>query len=108
MIRSDRGDWNLRVVEEPAQDGRHFVDILEPCIGNLIRKVIPTAPKRQKIAFAMEKGSVFDLPQSSAMQRISACLGWDVDGDEVDLDVSAVLFDAGGRPMEAIFFGNLE
>jgi len=30
MIRSDRGDWHLQVIEEPAQDGRHFIDILEP------------------------------------------------------------------------------
>ena len=28
--------------------GRHFMDILEPTIGNLIREVIPGAPKRQK------------------------------------------------------------
>lgn len=28
--------------------GRHFMDILEPTIGNFIREVIPGAPKRQK------------------------------------------------------------
>ena len=58
------------------------MDILEPTIGNLIREVIPGAPKRQKaltwavfllcflgpaaffiqVAFAMEKGAVVDLP----------------------------------------------
>jgi len=108
MVRFAGGNWGLRVIDEPAQSGQHFIDILEPTIGNLIRKVIPTAPKRQKVAFAMEKGAVFDLPQSSQIQRITACLGWDVEGEGVDLDVSAVLFDSSGRNTEAIFFGNLE
>jgi tellurium resistance protein TerZ len=107
MIRSDAGGWNLSVVDEPAQDGRHFIDILEPCIGNFVRKHIPGAPRRQKVAFAMEKGAVFDLPQSNQMQSISACLGWDVVGDGVDLDVSAVLLTSDGRPIDAVFFGNL-
>lgn len=107
MIRSDAGGWNLSVVDEPAQDGRHFIDILEPCIGNFVRKHIPGAPRRQKVAFAMEKGAVFDLPQSNQMQNISACLGWDVAGDGVDLDVSAVLLTNDGRPIDAVFFGNL-
>lgn len=110
FIRSDHGGWLCRVIDEPAQDGQHFIDILEPSIGNFIRKVVPGAPRRQKVAFAMEKGAVFDLPQSSSMGAISACLGWDVsgDGDEVDLDVSAVFFGTAGNAIDACFFGNLE
>jgi tellurium resistance protein TerZ len=107
MIRSDHGGWSFLSVDEPAQDGRHFIDILEPCIGSFVRKHIPSAPRRQKVAFAMEKGAVFDLPQSNAMDSISACLGWDVDGGDVDLDVSAVLFTNDGRALDAVFFGNL-
>jgi len=108
MIRSGEG-WSMNVIEEPAQDGRHFIDILEPCIGNYIRKVIPGAPRRMKVAFAMEKGAVFDLPRSNEMAGISACLGWDTMGDDgVDLDVSAVLFDGQGSVVDAVFFGNLE
>jgi len=61
-----------------------------------------------KVAFAMEKGAVFDLPQSNQMHGITACLGWDVSGSGVDLDVSAVLFDGRGKTVEAVFFGNLE
>jgi len=107
MIRSGEG-WSMQVIDEPAQDGRHFIDILEPCIGNYIRKVIPGAPRRMKVAFAMEKGAVFDLPQSNQMSGITACLGWDVVGDGVDLDVSAVLFDGRGNNVDAVFFGQLE
>jgi len=107
MVKSDAGDWNLRVIDEPARDGRHFMDILEPTLGNLIRSVIPSAPKRQKVAFAMEKGAVVDLPQSS--QMVTAGLGWDVSphqGEEVDLDVAVVFFSSSGEPAGAVFFGN--
>jgi tellurium resistance protein TerZ len=107
MIKSDTGEWKMQVIEEPAQDGRHFIDILEPTIGNYIRKMIPGAPRRQKVAFAMEKGAVFDLPQASKLSKVSACLGWDCTDDGVDLDVSAVLFDGNGKQVEAVFFSNL-
>mmetsp|Transcript_49377 Transcript_49377/g.86985 ORF Transcript_49377/g.86985 Transcript_49377/m.86985 type:complete len:424 (+) Transcript_49377:65-1336(+) len=108
FVRSDRGSWYCQVIDEPAQDGQHFMDILEPSIGNFIRKHIPSAPRRQKVAFAMEKGAVFDLPRSSSLGAMTACLGWDVEGDGVDLDVSAVFFDASGKNVDACFFGNLE
>eukprot|EP00930_Biecheleria_cincta_P055657 TRINITY_DN41955_c0_g1_i1.p1 TRINITY_DN41955_c0_g1~~TRINITY_DN41955_c0_g1_i1.p1 ORF type:complete len:441 (-),score=96.60 TRINITY_DN41955_c0_g1_i1:47-1342(-) len=109
MVKSDGGDWNLRVIDEPAREGRHFIDILEPTIGNLIRAVIPTAPKRQKIAFAMEKGAVVDLPATSRAGCITAGLGWDVSaGAEIDLDVSVVFFTKEGQNLGAVFFGNEE
>merc|ERR1712232_177729 len=108
MVRANDGSWYLHVIEEPAQDGQHFMDVLEPTIGNLIRKHIPGAPKRQKVAFAMEKGAVFDLPQSSTMQKVTAGLGWDVSGKGVDLDVSAVLFNSSASVVDTIFFGKLQ
>eukprot|EP00929_Paragymnodinium_shiwhaense_P032915 TRINITY_DN18182_c0_g1_i2.p1 TRINITY_DN18182_c0_g1~~TRINITY_DN18182_c0_g1_i2.p1 ORF type:complete len:306 (+),score=64.48 TRINITY_DN18182_c0_g1_i2:150-1067(+) len=111
MLRSEfasGSQWGLHFVDEPAQDGQHFIDILEPSIGNLIRKHIPGAPKRQKVAFAMEKGSVVDLPASQSVKCITAGLGWDVTGDGIDLDVSAVLFDSSAAVHEIIFFGNLK
>ena len=152
MVKSESGDWNLRVLDLPAQEGRHFMDILEPwlwwslllmsflCIvflvlsyqrghlqmifvcllgkseeptlGNLIRGVIPGAPKRQKVAFAMEKGAVVDLPQASSLGRVTAGLGWDVArgkvGQDVDLDVSVVFFGSDFRDQGAVFFGNQE
>merc|ERR1712187_454984 len=54
----------------------------------------------------MEKGSVLDLPKELA--GITVGLGWDVDQGEVDLDVSAVILDARGKDLEAVFFGRLE
>lgn len=108
MVRSETNQWTLSVLDVDAQEGKHFIDILEPTIGSIVRGVIPTAPKRLKVAFAMEKGSVVDLPQSSSVQNIVAGLGWDVDDGEVDLDVAAVLFDGSGAQRESVFFGNLE
>merc|ERR1712217_907975 len=71
-----------------------------------IRGFLPHAPPKQKVAFAMEKGGVLDLPQG--LGQITVGLGWDVDEGEVDLDVSAVLMDENGMDLEAVFFGRLE
>merc|ERR1711963_706675 len=103
MVRAASGSWNFHVIDEPALSGQHFMDILEPTMGNLIRKVIPP-PKRQKVAFAMNKGAVLDLPQTDALRVVTAGLGWDVLGKGVDLDVSAVLFDKQAKQVDAIFF----
>jgi len=111
FLKGDDGLWSLNVINEPAQDGQHFIDILEPTLGDIIRSIIPTAPKRQKVAFAMDKGSVVDLPKSAAAQKISACLGWDVArnlGKNVDLDVSVIFLDGRGKDLGAVFFGNTE
>jgi len=107
LMRSGRG-WVLRLVDVPAQDGQHFIDILEPTIGNFVRQVIPGAPRRIKAAFAMEKGSMVDLPKSSALKHINAGLGWDTASGDVDLDVSAVLLKQDGSVLDAVFFGNLQ
>lgn len=109
LMRRDGGTWRFSWVDEPAQAGSHFMDILEPTIGNIIRRIIPDAPRRLKVSFDMEKAKVLDLSESSGMGRVYACLGWDVNkGKEVDLDVSAVLFDRSGKDLGAVFFGNLE
>lgn len=108
LVRSDNGDFYVHVIEEPAERGKHFMDILEPTIGNLIRAVIPGAPRRQKVAFAMEKGAVVDLPDTCMMSRITAGLGWDASraGGSIDLDVSVVCFSKDGAEVGAVFFGN--
>lgn len=109
MLRADDGSWTLRIIEEPAREGRHFIDILEPVLGNIIRAEIPGAPKKQKVAFAMEKGSVMDLPDTNTLGVIAAGLGWDVmSGGDVDLDVSAVMLNKDGKTMGAVFFGQTE
>lgn len=105
MFRGTDGVWKLRVIDEPAQQGQHFMDIL-PLLAETVRLFLPSAPKRQKVAFAMEKGAVLDLPMD--LNSITVGLGWDTDDGEVDLDVSAILLDANGRDLEAVFFGRLE
>jgi tellurium resistance protein TerZ len=105
MFKQPSGSWKLRIIDLPAEKGQHFMDIL-PSISQVIRSFIPRAPQKQKVAFAMEKGGVLDLPMDLAM--ITVGLGWDVDDGEVDLDVSAVLMDSEGRDLEAVFFGRLD
>merc|ERR1719199_1704331 len=97
--------WNMRILAEAVREGKHFMDIL-PQLSGVIRRFLPHAPPRQKVAFAMEKGGVLDLPQE--LGQITVGLGWDVDEGECDLDVSAVLMDRDGRDVEAVFFGRLE
>jgi len=97
--------WKLRVINEAVQQGQHFMDIL-PQLSKVIRSFLPHAPPKQKVAFAMEKGGVLDLPQG--LGQITIGLGWDVDEGECDLDVSAVLMDRDGKDVEAVFFGRLE
>lgn len=97
--------WKLRRLDQIVDRGQHFMDVL-PHLADTIRMFIPLAPKKQKVAFAMEKGGVLDLPMD--LGRITVGLGWDVDEGEVDLDVSAVLLDRQGQYLEAVFFGRLE
>lgn len=103
MFRSGSA-WTLRIIEEPAQQGQHFMDIL-PLISDTIRIFLPNAPKRQKVAFAMEKGGVLDLPMT--LNKITVGLGWDTDDGKVDLDVSAVLFDKANKFLESVYYGRL-
>jgi len=98
-------NWQLRPIDKQAQHGQHFMDVL-PNLSEVIRVFLPHAPPRQKVAFAMEKGGVLDLPQG--MGSVTVGLGWDVDEGECDLDVSAVLMDGDGSDLEAVFFGRLE
>ncbi|CAE8595257.1 unnamed protein product [Polarella glacialis] len=68
-----------------------------------------TAPKRQKVAFTMEAGSVVDLPLSWSSSCISAGLGWDVSGaGDVEVDVFAVCLSKDCQMVGAVFFGNKE
>jgi len=105
MFQGKDGQWKLRIIEEPAQQGQHFMDIL-PLISETIRIFLPNAPRRQKVAFAMEKGGVLDLPMS--LSKITVGLGWDTDDGAVDLDVSAVLFDKGNKFLEPVYYGRLK
>eukprot|EP00927_Polykrikos_kofoidii_P086450 TRINITY_DN9691_c0_g1_i1.p1 TRINITY_DN9691_c0_g1~~TRINITY_DN9691_c0_g1_i1.p1 ORF type:complete len:479 (-),score=54.45 TRINITY_DN9691_c0_g1_i1:102-1538(-) len=100
-------NWRLSKQESFAKTGRHFMDIIEPTIGDLIRRAIPNAPKAQRGAFTMEKGSVLRLPAAVAAKRVFISLVWDLhaqsrSNDKACLHVSAVFFDADGRDLGAI------
>lgn len=102
--RSGRG-WTLGSINEQLPAARHFMDCLDELNRHIVAE-IPTANRRQKVAFAMEKGEVLDF--GSSLQAITLGLGWDVDQGKIDLDASAVLFNRSGEVLESIFFGNLK
>lgn len=102
------GGWSFRPGNVVVSAGEHFIDLLEPVIGNFVRSIIPAAPRRIKAAFAMEKGSVVDLPAHDAQQSCMAGLGWDTSMGQVDLDVSAVMLDQECRFVDAVFFAEPE
>lgn len=104
LVRNSGNGWSLRGIGEQFVDAHHFMDCLPELNAHIVRE-IPTANKRQKVAFAMEKGANFDLGRS--MQCVRLGLGWDVDRDGVDLDASAILLDSVGTVLESVFFGNL-
>mmetsp|Transcript_128035 Transcript_128035/g.410267 ORF Transcript_128035/g.410267 Transcript_128035/m.410267 type:complete len:391 (-) Transcript_128035:315-1487(-) len=104
LVARRQSGWEFRIIGEPLQEARHFMDCL-PELNKHIVAEIPTANRRQKIAFAMEKGSNLDL--GASQQSIVLGLGWDVDQGKVDLDASAILLDAQGSVLESMFFGNL-
>lgn len=109
LLRTVSDDWSFHVIDAPRVEGQHFIDILEPTLGNLIREHIPEAPKRQKAAFAMEKGSVVDLSKADSQASLLACLGWDpTRGKAIDLDVSVVFLSESGEGISAVFFNNKE
>mmetsp|Transcript_62187 Transcript_62187/g.115420 ORF Transcript_62187/g.115420 Transcript_62187/m.115420 type:complete len:533 (+) Transcript_62187:89-1687(+) len=100
-----RDGWYLQVVETPALFGSHFLDILEPNIGDIIRHEIPGAPKVQRVAFMMEKGAVTDFPQSKDLRRLLIGVGGALKKDAkagVDIDVSAVLYHTDGRKLGVV------
>jgi len=111
MVRSrkDRA-WTLIQIEEPASVGHHFLDILEPNIGDIIRAHIPSAPSHQSVTFTMTKGAVIDLPQSDALKRLSVSMGGTAasESNPVDLDISAVLYDKQGHRIAAVHGDNPE
>eukprot|EP00930_Biecheleria_cincta_P056865 TRINITY_DN42893_c0_g1_i1.p1 TRINITY_DN42893_c0_g1~~TRINITY_DN42893_c0_g1_i1.p1 ORF type:complete len:446 (-),score=77.19 TRINITY_DN42893_c0_g1_i1:80-1417(-) len=107
LVRGSAADWSYRVLEVPAADGQHFIDILEPTIGNFVRQIIPGAPKRIKACFAMEKGTVVDLPRTQEIKQVKVGLGWDTGKGNLDLDVSAVMLGSDAAHIDTVFFGNL-
>lgn len=94
------GKWTYVQVEAAAEDGDHFMDILEPTIGGLIRSVIPNAPKQQTLCFQMAKGAIIDLPGKS-LQRLffSISVSMTHDQDDIDLDIAAIFMNKDCKTM---------
>eukprot|EP00923_Selenidium_pygospionis_P046165 GHVN01079623.1.p1 GENE.GHVN01079623.1~~GHVN01079623.1.p1 ORF type:complete len:305 (-),score=26.48 GHVN01079623.1:764-1678(-) len=90
------------------RNGRNFMDLLEgDVLTSQIRRFLPNAPMRQKVAFNMRKGNV--LPFSRKQNVLQCGLGWDSDarGGPIDLDTSCVGMTAEGSLACVAFFGNL-
>mmetsp|Transcript_43139 Transcript_43139/g.101344 ORF Transcript_43139/g.101344 Transcript_43139/m.101344 type:complete len:429 (-) Transcript_43139:159-1445(-) len=96
--------WQLEGIEE-AMYGRHFMDCLDSLNKYIVSK-IPTANRKQKVAFAMDKGDMVEF--GTDLRSITLGLGWDIDKGEIDLDASAILLGQTGDVLESIFFGNLQ
>mmetsp|Transcript_30491 Transcript_30491/g.87036 ORF Transcript_30491/g.87036 Transcript_30491/m.87036 type:complete len:541 (+) Transcript_30491:86-1708(+) len=105
MRRRRDATWELLQVDQPAESGSHFLDILEPNIGNIIRSEIPSAPRCQRVNFEMDKGAVVPLPQTAAIKRLSVGIGGQLppnSREEVDIDISAVFMSESGEVLGAV------
>lgn len=80
-IRRVATGWEFVNSQEVAVQGRHFMDILEPTLRDLIRREIPSAPLRQKVEFPVVKGSSVDLPSASANRRVYVGVSWGLEPD---------------------------
>mmetsp|Transcript_619 Transcript_619/g.1459 ORF Transcript_619/g.1459 Transcript_619/m.1459 type:complete len:554 (+) Transcript_619:28-1689(+) len=99
------GTWALFFVDEPAECGNHFLDILEPTIGDIIRSEISGAPACQRVSFQMEKGAKVDLPKTSALRRLTVGIGGTLPAGAtkgVDIDICAVFFSESGDLIGAV------
>lgn len=95
---NESGEFEMLEVDELAETGSHFLDVLEPTLGDVIRKEIPDAPF-QRVSFDMRKGSAAHIDTKS-MKRLSIGLGGevaDITETDLELDISVVFFSDDGR-----------
>uniref|UniRef100_A0A7S1AD05 TerD domain-containing protein n=1 Tax=Noctiluca scintillans TaxID=2966 RepID=A0A7S1AD05_NOCSC len=105
--------WNFHKIDEAAEMGHTFLDILEPTIGDVIRKHIPNAPVCVDVDFdvQLQKERVVDHAELRVcwLEKVFTLgVGWDFDlganyGKGVNVDASAVFFDSEGRHCHAIY-----
>lgn len=106
MFCDQDGNWSFSEVDEVAEFGSHFLDIIEPTIGDIIRKVIPKAPKSQLVSFQMEKGAVIEVG-ADRMKRLNLAVRGKVKGRvKIDLDISAVFKSRSGKTLGCVYFDN--
>jgi len=106
VLLKEASTWAFRHIEESATDGHHFVDILEPTIGNVVRSLLPSAPQQIQAMFDMSKGSSIDLPRN--FRQTCVGVSWDNAGGDLDVDLSAVLLNQELEKVETVFSANLE
>mmetsp|Transcript_16060 Transcript_16060/g.55910 ORF Transcript_16060/g.55910 Transcript_16060/m.55910 type:complete len:998 (-) Transcript_16060:151-3144(-) len=101
--------WTLIRANECSKAGRHFMDILEPTLGKVIREAIPTLPKRQKAMVSisgMAQGSVACLPLPTASKLLFVGLSWDLSpsasGDDLGLSTALVYLDRQGQSLGTV------
>jgi len=102
------GSWMATKAMDNGLQGAHFVDILEPTIGKLIRRSIKGAARRTQMMLRIGRGGLQDLPQPHKAKQILFGIGWDMRQAKTDLDVSAVLFGDVGQKLGAVFYNNKE
>jgi len=93
--REASGEWVLQEIVEKASQGSHFVDIIEPTIGGIIRTHIPQAPDKQTVCFQMRKGVVSDFPKD-ALKRLVVGIGAKKRPGikNLDIDIIGVMYSA--------------
>mmetsp|Transcript_67375 Transcript_67375/g.146654 ORF Transcript_67375/g.146654 Transcript_67375/m.146654 type:complete len:670 (+) Transcript_67375:368-2377(+) len=106
MNRSNEGVWTVTRLLDEGSEGHHFMDFIEPTLGDIIRRRIKGAPKCMKVSFPMVKGDLADLPVSKHSNMFHVGVGWDMGELGIDLDVSAVLFGLVGQKVGAVYYNN--
>jgi len=108
MSKGTDGQWNFLRIDEIAERGHNFVDILEPTIGDVIRRHIPGAPERVRAAFHVDmRPATKKMPLVWLENQFSVAIGWDFMagaqyGRGVNVDVSAVFFSSDGHELGSV------
>jgi len=95
VLRRCGSCWNLMRMDEFAKTGRHFMDVIEPTLGSVIRSLVPNMPKRQKVQLPMQQqGSITIMPSALTTKWLFVGVGWDLSSqaaEGADLEVGCVL-----------------
>lgn len=112
LTRSTPDGWCLRRVESFSDHGRHFIDILEPTLGHLVRKAMSIKSNSghsfqvcPRLSLMVEQGTIIDLPQTPNVNRVFASLSCDVNAHSKQaflLEMAAVPLNADGKSVAVV------
>jgi len=108
MSKGTGGQWIFLRIDEIAERGHNFADILEPAIGDVIRRHIPGAPERVCAAFHLNmRRDTKKVPLAWLHKQFSVAIGWDFMagaryGRGVNMDLSAVFFSSDGHELGSV------